>query len=140
MAKALCPGGHLHTIEINDEICDTALTFFQKAGLSSKISLHIGCAIDIIPELDEIFDMVFIDGDKRQYPEYLKLVLPKIRVNGFIIADNVLWGGKVLEKQPDDDYTKGVMDFNDMVAKDANLEQVLLPLRDGLFVIRKIAD
>ena len=138
MAKGLSSDGHLHTIEINDEICEAAFTFFQKAGLENSITLHIGDALEIIPQLNEEFDLVLIDGDKREYPEYLRAVLPKVKNNGFIIADNVLWGEKVLLSAPDDDFTKGVMDFNSMVASDPTLEQVLLPLRDGLMLIRKI--
>lgn len=139
LAKGLQDDGHLHTIEINDEICDTALTFFQKARMENKITLHVGNAIDVIPTLNQTFDLVLIDGDKRQYPDYLRIVLPILRVNGYIIADNVLWGGKVLLNQPDDLYTKGVMNFNTMVNDDPSLEQVLLPLRDGLMIIRKIS-
>lgn len=137
LAKGLVPGGHLHTVEINDEVCDTAQEFFQKAGLSNQITLHMGSAIDIVPKLDYEFDLVLIDGDKRQYPKYLEIVLPKLTKNGYIIADNVLWGGKVLLPEPDDSYTKGVVDFNRMVAQNSSLEQVLLPLRDGLMLIRR---
>ncbi|MDX9770753.1 MAG: O-methyltransferase [Tenuifilaceae bacterium] len=138
LAKGLAEGGQLHTIEVNDEVCETALDFFRRAGAEGKITLHEGSALDIIPQLDEVFDLVLIDGDKRQYPQYLEMVLPKVKSNGYILADNVLWGGKVLLNEPDDAYTKGVMDFNDMVADDNNLEQVLLPLRDGLMLIRKL--
>jgi caffeoyl-CoA O-methyltransferase len=138
MAKGMDSDSLLHTIEINDEVCEIAQSFFEKAGLSHRIKLHIGNALDIISTLNEKFDLVFIDGDKREYPEYLKVVLPLVKENGFIIADNILWGGKVLLYAPDDDYTKGVMDFNDMVAKDTSLEQVLLPLRDGIMLIRKL--
>ncbi len=139
MAKGLQAGGQLHTVEINDEICETAQAFFQKANLHDRIILYIGSALDVIPTLNEEFDLVLIDGDKRQYPEYLNLVLPLLRPNGYILADNVLWGGKVLLPEPDDLYTKGVMDFNDIVAANPALEQVLLPLRDGLMLIRKIS-
>lgn len=138
LARGLAPGGHLHTIEINDETCDTAQDFFQKSGLENQITLHIGSALDIIPKLDFEFDLVLIDGDKRQYPEYLNLVLPKVNSGGYILADNVLWGGKVLLPEPDDSYTKGVVDFNSMVAQNSLLEQVLLPLRDGLMLIRRV--
>ena len=138
LAKGLAPGGHLHTIEINDEICDTTQEFFQKAGLGNQITLHVGSAIDIVPRFDFEFDLVLIDGDKRQYPKYLDIVLPKLSKYGFIIADNVLWGDKVLLSVPDDNYTKGVVDFNRMVAEDDSLEQVLLPLRDGIMLIRKV--
>jgi predicted O-methyltransferase YrrM len=138
LAKGLTDNGHLHTIDINDEICDTALEFFRLADMASKITLHIGSALDIIPMLNEEFDLVLIDGDKRQYPRYLELVLPKVKTNGYILADNVIWGGKVLLNEPDDAYTKGVMHFNDLVANHNGLEQVLLPLRDGLMLIRKL--
>jgi predicted O-methyltransferase YrrM len=138
LAKGLTSDGHLHTVEVNDEVCDTAQEFFQKAGLNKQITLHVGSAIDIVPKLDYEFDLVLIDADKRQYPQYLEVVLPKLSKNGYIIADNVLWGGKVLLPQPDDSYTKGVVDFNRMVAEDSSLEQVLLPLRDGLMLIRKV--
>jgi predicted O-methyltransferase YrrM len=138
MAKGLDADGHLHTIEINDEVCETALSFFEKANLSKKITLHVGNALKVIPTLTDTFDLVLIDGDKRQYPEYLNAVLPKVKINGYIIADNVLWGGKVLNAKADDDYTKGVKDFNSMVVANPCLEQVLLPLRDGLMLIRKM--
>jgi predicted O-methyltransferase YrrM len=138
MAKGMDSDSLLHTIEINDEICEISQAFFEKAGLADRIKLHIGNALDVISILNEEFDLVLIDGDKREYPEYLRAVLPIVKTNGFIIADNVLWSGKVLLNEPDDDYTKGVMEFNDMVAKDTNLEQVLLPLRDGIMIIRKL--
>ena len=137
MARGMNPDALLHTIEINDEICETAAAFFKKAELEHRITLHIGDAIEIINKIDEVFDMVLIDGDKREYPEYLKLILPKVKSNGFIVADNVLWGEKVLLNLPDDEYTKGVMEFNEKVRSDQNLEQVLLPLRDGIMLIRK---
>ena len=138
LAKGLALGGHLHTVEINDEVCDTAQDFFKKSGLDNQITLHVGSAIDIVPQLDYEFDLILIDGDKRQYPKYLEIVLPKLAKNGYIIADNVLWGGKVLLPKPDDNYTKGVVDFNRLVAEDKSLEQVLLQLRDGLMLIRKV--
>ncbi|MDD4385386.1 MAG: O-methyltransferase [Bacteroidales bacterium] len=137
MAKGLNLGAELHTIEINDEVCDTAKEFFTKAKLDKVITLHQGDALDIIPKIEGDFDLVLIDGDKRQYPQYLKVILPRVRVGGIILADNVLWGGKVLLKQPDDSFTKGVVDFNKMVAENDKLDKVLLPLRDGLSIIRK---
>lgn len=137
MAKSLKPDAELHTIEINEEVCDTAQEFFVKANLDKIITLHQGDALDIIPRIDGVFDLVLIDGDKRQYPDYLKAVLPRVRVGGIIIADNVLWGGKVLMQQPDDSYTKGVVDFNKLVAENHKLDKVLLPLRDGLTIMRK---
>lgn len=138
MAKGLDEGAHLHTIEVNDEICEIAIDFFKKANLEHRITLHIGDAVEVIPKLNTTFDLVLIDGDKRQYPAYMKVVLPLLNPNGFIVADNVLWGGKVIDRFADDDYTLGVKQFNEMVANDPSLENVLLPFRDGLSLIRKI--
>jgi predicted O-methyltransferase YrrM len=140
MAKGLENDGHVHTIEVDDEICEVSIDFFRKSGLESKITQHVGSAIDLIPTLNFDFDLVLIDGDKREYPQYLEAVLPKTKTGGFIIADNVLWGGKVLDTNANDPFTQGVKSFNSMVANDSRLEQVLLPLRDGLMIIRKIQD
>lgn len=138
MARGIGDNGHVHTIEVNDEITDTTLSFFKKAGVENKITLHIGNAIDLIPRFDILFDLVIIDGDKREYPQYLNCVLPKVNDGGIIIADNVLWGGKVIDCNANDPFTQGVRDFNQMVSKIQNLEKVLLPLRDGLMIIRKL--
>ena len=140
MAKGLENDGHVHTIEVDDEICEVSIDFFRKSGLESKITQHVGSAIDLIPTLNFDFDLVLIDGDKREYPQYLEAVLPKTKTGGFIIADNVLWGGKVLDTNANDPFTQGVKTFNSMVANDSRLEQVLLPLRDGLMIIRKLQD
>jgi predicted O-methyltransferase YrrM len=138
IARGLPGKGHLHTIEVNDEITEQTLEFFSKAGVKNLITLHVGDALKIIPTLDELFEMVFIDGDKREYPQYLQAILPKVKVGGFILADNVLWGSKVLDKEACDDYTNGVRDFNLMIANNSKLEKVFLPLRDGLMIARKI--
>jgi predicted O-methyltransferase YrrM len=137
IARGLSGEGHLHTIEVNDEITEQTLDFFSKAGVKNRITLHVGDALKIIPTLELDFDMVFIDGDKREYPKYLLTVLPRVKVGGFILADNVLWGGKVLDKEANDHYTKGVREFNLMIANNSKLEKVLLPLRDGLMIARK---
>lgn len=138
MAKGLGDGAHLDTIEVNDEICEIALEFFKKANLDEKIKLHLGDALDVIPTLNGTYDLVLIDGDKRQYPQYLQLVLPKLNPTSYIIADNVLWGGKVVDENANDDYTLGVKEFNELVVNDPSLEKVLLPIRDGLMLIRKL--
>jgi len=138
MARGVPNEGHVHTIEVNDEISEITLKFFEKAGVKNKITLHIGDANQIIPKLNLKFDLVLIDGDKREYPQYLQCVLTKLRVGGIIVADNVLWGGKVIDKSLSDPFTQGVKDFNHLVAQDTRLEQVLLPLRDGLMIIRKL--
>jgi caffeoyl-CoA O-methyltransferase len=104
-----------------------------------KIIQLSGKAQDIIPGLDIMFDLVFIDGDKREYIEYYKLIINKVKPGGFIVADNVLWGGKVLDKDTNDAQARGIIDFNEMIRSETNIENVLIPLRDGLMVIRKKA-
>lgn len=138
MAEALPTNGVLHTIECDDELEEFILENFHKSPYANKINLHIGDALTEIEKLDEIFDLVFIDADKREYLAYYEAVLPKLRDGGFIIADNTLWDGKVLETvEPNDKQTIEIMRFNDVVAADDRVEKVLLPLRDGLTVIRK---
>ncbi len=138
LAKGLSKNGKLQTIEINDELEDFILKYFEKANVQNKIKLHIGSALDIIPKLDTNFDLVFIDADKRQYIDYYKIIIDKVNSGGFILADNVLWNGKVLDmKESYDAYTKGVMDFNDYVKNDKKVEKLILPIRDGLTIIRK---
>jgi len=141
LAKGLKEGGMLHTIDINDELADMALRYFEATGLSRKIFLHTGNAIEIIPALNEYFDLVYIDGDKSQYPVYYELVMKKTRQGGFIIADNVLWGGKALpDYKGSDKETRGIREFNDLIASDQRVEKVMLPLHDGIYLIHKISD
>ena len=138
MAMALPDGGKLITIDNNEEIETLARGFFEKAGLTGKIDLLIGEALDIINELDETLDLVFIDADKEQYLDYYQAVFPKIKKGGFILADNVLWGGKALEApKKTDKETSGIRKFNDFVKSDKRVEKVMLPIRDGLYLIRK---
>src|SRR5690606_27438803 len=123
--------GHIHTIEINDELEHLIRSFIKKAGAEHQITLHIGSALDIIPKLPTTFDLVFMDGDKRQYPDYYEVVFPLLNPGGYILADNILWGGKVAQpNMPDDAYTKGIMDFNDLVKNDTRVEKTILPIRD----------
>jgi len=140
MAEGLPEGGHLHTIEINDEQEDFTLPWFQNSPFADKITMHIGDAMKIIPNLGLTFDMAFIDGDKRIYSEYYELVLQHLAPGGYILADNTLWDGHVLDKNPKecDLQTRGVQAFNDLVAADTRVEKVILPLRDGLTIIRKL--
>ena len=138
LAKGLKTGGILHTIEINDELKDIAVSFFHKAGIENKIILHNGNAIEIISNLSNSFDLVFIDGEKSEYPVYFELVLPKLKEGGFIIADNVFWNGKVLN--PDclkDPSTAGIIRFCEAVNINPKLQSTIIPLRDGLMLIRK---
>ena len=138
LSKGLQKDGVLHTIEINDEMEHFIRKYLQKAYLENKIKLHIGNALKIIPDIEETFDLVFIDGDKRQYSEYYHTLFDYVKPGGFILADNVLWSGKVIElESPDDEYTKGIFAFNELITKDNRVEKVIIPLRDGLTLIRK---
>jgi len=139
LAKGLKPGGKLHTIEINDELEQMATEYFEKAGLSGQIIQHIGYANEIIPSLDETFDLIFIDADKREYCNYYQLVFERLKPGGFIIADNILWSGKVIET-PDstDEQTIGILAFNKMIKEDQRVKQSILPVRDGLMLIQKL--
>lgn len=140
LAKGLPNDGRLVTIEIDDELEMLAAKYFEKAGVAHLIEQKIGAAIDIIPTLDEDFDLVFIDADKREYIDYYQLLIDKMQPGTFIIADNTLWSGKVLDKPRADDYqTIGILEFNKIVKADKRVEKVILPLRDGMTVIRKIA-
>jgi caffeoyl-CoA O-methyltransferase len=139
LAQGMTQDGCLHTIEIDDELIEIPLQYFQKAGLSDKIILHTGDARKIIPSIPEVFDLVFLDGEKSEYLDYYHLVFDKIRPGGFLLADNVLWSGKVLDKEGSNDYfTKGIKDFNNFVANDRRVEKVILPIRDGLMAICKL--
>lgn len=138
LAKGLRKGGRLITLEINDELESLAKKYFKKAGLEERIEMRIGSAIEIIPELDMQFDLVFIDADKREYSKYYHLVFDKVKNGGYIFADNTLWNGKVLEKPASDDLqTKGIIEFNNLIRNDSRVEKVILPLRDGMTLIRK---
>jgi caffeoyl-CoA O-methyltransferase len=138
LAKGLRQGGRLITIELNDELTTFAGSYFKKAGLSSVIEQFTGNALDIIPGLDIMCDLVFIDGDKREYVDYYKVVINKVKPGGFILADNVLWGGKALEKGNKDPQARGIIEFNEMICKAPDIENLILPVRDGLMIIRKI--
>lgn len=133
MALALPEGGKLYTIDINDEIEDFTRAYIEKSGLGEKICFLLGDACTVIPTLEEQFDVVFIDADKRQYSDYYRLVFDKLRPGGIIIADDVLWEGKVV-KEARDAQTKGILDFNERVAADERVEKVILPVRHGLML------
>ena len=137
MAKGLKSGGRLTTIELNDELVSFAGSYFERAGLTPVIEQLTGNAVQIIPTLDCFFDLVFIDGDKREYVDYFKAVTGKVKSGGFIIADNVLWGGKALDKNTKDTQARGIINFNDMISQQADIEKLILPVRDGLMIIRK---
>lgn len=143
MAEALTPDpltgkAELHTIEIFDELEDFITDMFSRSQHRDKLHLHIGDALDIIPTLPNTWDVCFIDADKRIYSKYYELILPRMRKGGLIIADNTLWDGKVLDSNPkeSDLQTRGLQAFNDMIARDSRVEKVILPMRDGLTLIR----
>lgn len=139
LAKGLNEGGILHTIEINDELVDISSEYIKKSGLADKIRLHIGDAKVIVPTINDIFDLVFLDGEKSEYLNYYHLIFDKVKTGGFIFADNVLWSGKVLEKERANDYyTKGIKEFNDYIKHDSRVEKLILPIRDGLMILRKL--
>ncbi len=138
MARGLEEGGQLISIDKNDELYPFAQQFVEKANLQDKIRLLSGDAKEVVKTLDDTFDLVFIDADKREYIAYYDLLFDKVKQGGFILADNVLWDGKVLEDTPDDDaQTQGILAFNEYIQKDERVENLLLPLRDGLSIIRK---
>jgi caffeoyl-CoA O-methyltransferase len=137
LARGLRPEGKLITIEINDELTTFANSYFIRAGVDSKIIQLTGNAIEVIPGLHYKFDLVFIDGDKREYTDYYKLISDKVNPGGFIIADNVLWGGKVIDADAADPQTKGIIEFNEMISNQRNIDNIMLPFRDGMTLIRK---
>jgi len=138
LAKGLRPGGVLHTIELREEDAGTARSFFSKSLQNNKIVLHVGNALEIIPQLPGKWDIVFIDADKTGYIDYYELTLPKLNQNGLIIADNVLFHGEVLDENIKGKNAKAIHAFNRHVANDKRVEQVMLTVRDGLFLIRKL--
>lgn len=139
LAEGLSDNGKLITIDINDELEALTRGFFSKSEYKSKIEYIIGDAIDVINDLDVVFDLVFIDGDKRQYPEYYKKIFPKVSKHGYIIIDNILWNGKVIENVKHNDiYTLKVIEFNELVKNDDRVNSVIFPIRDGLTVLQKL--
>lgn len=138
LAKGLQAGGFLHTIELRQEEAAIANDFFQRSFYKEKIILHIGDAMEIIGEINETFDLVFIDADKTNYINYFNRVLPKLRKNGFILADNVFFHGQVVTGTIKGKNAKAIQDFNDYIRSRTDVEKVMLPLRDGLMLIRKV--
>ncbi len=138
LARGLKKGGKLITIEINDELGSFSKSYFKKAGVDALIEQRPGNALEIIPGLKHVFDLVFIDADKREYSDYFNSVIGKVRPGGFILADNVLWGGMVLDRTTRDQQARGIIEFNEMIRKRNDIENVILPLRDGVMLIRKI--
>lgn len=138
LAEGLEEGAMLHTFEINDEQEDFTRPWLEGSPYADKIRFYIGDALQMVPKMDITFDLAFVDGNKRVYIDYYEMILPKLRAGGYIIADNTLWDGHVLEEPRNaDTQTIGIKKFNDYVAADQRVEKVILPLRDGLTIIRK---
>ncbi len=139
MAEGLEDGGKVYTIEVNDEQEVFTRPWIDSSGYADKIDFRIGDALEVVPKLGVTFDMAFIDGDKRRYVEFYEMTLKVLRSGGFILADNTLWDSHVTEEhvRKSDQQTLGIMRFNDLVAQDDRVEKVILPLRDGLSIIRK---
>lgn len=138
MAEGLQERGKLITIDINEELEDRVRDYFASSSYSDKIEYKIGNAVEVIPGLNETFDLVFIDADKERYSVYFDLIIDKVRTGGFILADNVLWSGKVLDAKPDKD-TRAILEFNKKIQDDPRVENVLLPIRDGIMLMRKVS-
>ena len=137
LAAGLQDDGRLTTIEVNDEIAEIASVFFKKAGIRDRIDLKIGDALDILPTLDQSYDLVFIDANKEHYIRYYDLIIDKVKPGGHVIADNVLWDGKVLDHAFRDLSTETIRQFNAKVTGDERIENILLPVRDGIMLMRK---
>ena len=139
IAEGLSKNGKIVTIDLNEELASFTRSYFDKSAYKQCIDYIVGNALDVIPELDHIWDLVFIDADKENYSNYFELVIDKVRKGGFIIVDNVLWSGKVVDKIADSDKeTLGIVSFNSKVNADHRVENVLFPVRDGLMVLRKL--
>jgi len=137
LAKGLQPGGKLHTIELREDDAATARNYFKKAGEDEKIGLYVGDALQIIPTLQQTWDLVFIDADKVNYINYYELTLPSVKKGGWVLADNVLFHGEVLEENVKGKNAKAIAAFNDHVKKDERVQQAMLTIRDGLLLIQK---
>jgi predicted O-methyltransferase YrrM len=137
LAKGLAEGGMLHTIELRDKDAALARTNFERAGISHQVQLHTGNALDILPQLREEWDLVFLDADKVSYTQYYELVKPRLKSGGVLLADNVLFHGEVLTDEIRGKNAKAIQAFNEMIAADQEVDKILVTLRDGLFLIRK---
>src|SRR5690606_11172902 len=139
LAEGMQTHGELHTIDINEELIDFQRKYFDKSNFGKRIFQHLGNALEIIPELNNTFDLIFIDADKENYPNYFNIVINKLNIGGIILSDNVLWSGKVIEPvKKDDASTKALLEYNALLKEDKRIETVILPIRDGLTISRKI--
>lgn len=139
LAQGLAENGTVHTIDNDDKLTDLRKKYWQKAGCEDKIKLYIGNAVEVLPKLDYVFDLVFLDADKKNYELYFDLCLDKMKIGGIIIADNTLFHGEVFKPESErGKAAKSIHSFNEKIANDNSVEQVLLPIRDGITVIRKL--
>lgn len=138
ISEGMNKNGIIHTIDKNEELNTIQKKYFKKSGLQNNIIQYNGCALDIIPKIEEKFDLIFIDADKENYINYFNLVIDKLNNNGVILADNVLWSGKVINSEDHDLTTNVLREFNKSVNNDNRVETILLPIRDGISIIRKI--
>ena len=139
LAEGLSANGRLITLDINEELEGRVRNYFAQAGLEKIIDYQVGNALHIIPTLKATFDLVFIDADKENYSNYFDLIIDKVAIGGFILADNVLWSGKVLDAKPDKE-TRAILEFNRKIQSDGRVENILFPVRDGVMLIRKVHD
>jgi len=138
LSKGLQEGGRLVTIEVNEELEEMVRTFFEKAGIADKTELLVGDALELLPGMKEEFDLVFIDANKDHYPEYYELCMKILKKGGFLVADNVLWGGKVTEDPIPDESSRKLHEFNQLTQRDTRVENVFLTIRDGLLLLKKL--
>jgi predicted O-methyltransferase YrrM len=138
MAEGITKNGRLHTIDSNEEVCKFARKYFKQSEYNQNIIQHNGDALEIIPRIDTEFQLVFIDADKENYYNYYDLVMEKLTLGGYIIADNVLWSGKILDSNEEDKETQALRTFNQRIHEDNRVENILLPIRDGLMLCRKL--
>ena len=138
LAEGLADDGKVTTIDVNRELENRVRAYFRESDFADKIDTHFGNAIEVIPEFEEVWDLVFIDADKENYLNYYNLVIGNVRTGGFIVADNVLWSGKVVDKKEMDEETQAIRKFNEEVHKDSRVANLLLPIRDGLMLLRKL--
>lgn len=138
LAQGLTSDGQLHTIELRDADAAIAKAYFDRSLFADRIILHTGNALDIVPFMNEVWDLVFIDADKVSYKEYFKIVLPQVRQNGFILADNIFFHGEVIEEEAKGKSARAIKDFNEFIAERTDIDKMIITLRDGLYLIRKL--
>lgn len=139
LSEGLTKGGRIHTVDINEELYDFQRKYFKKSPFNDNIIQHLGNALEVIPSMDNNFDLIFLDADKNNYPEYLDVLISKLKIGGVLLSDNVLWDGKVLNPISEKDIsTKAIVKYNKLLSQREDMDTVILPIRDGLTISRKI--